>query len=128
MPERPSLHDPYLPDWEARAFLENMAELDAYQTAAVTFAVYPKDKAILYPTLGLVGEAGEVAEKVKKSIRDGHELDRKEVAKELGDVLWYIAALARDLDLSLNEIADMNIRKLLDRKARGVVSGSGDNR
>jgi NTP pyrophosphatase (non-canonical NTP hydrolase) len=114
--------------YDARVFLENIPDIDAYQAAAISFAIYPKDAAISYPTLGLCGEAGEVAEKVKKHIRDGRTLDRAELAKELGDVLWYLAVLADDLGLTLSEIADINIRKLMDRKTRGVISGSGDNR
>jgi NTP pyrophosphatase (non-canonical NTP hydrolase) len=98
---------------------------NAYQKAARRTAIYT-DR-ITYPTLGLCGEAGEVAEKIKKFMRDGV-LNDKEVAKELGDVLWYIANLAEDLGYDLAEIADMNLEKLADRKNRGVIRGSGDNR
>jgi NTP pyrophosphatase (non-canonical NTP hydrolase) len=90
-------------------------------------AIYPKAQSIIYPALGLAGEAGEVAEKVKKWIRDGN-LDRDAIAKELGDVMWYIAAMATDLDLDLDRIADMNIQKLADREMRGKIRGSGDDR
>jgi NTP pyrophosphatase (non-canonical NTP hydrolase) len=98
---------------------------NVYQKAARRTAIYT-DR-ITYPTLGLCGEAGEVAEKIKKFMRDGV-LNDKEVAKELGDVLWYIANLAEDLGYDLAEIADMNLEKLADRKSRGVIKGNGDNR
>jgi len=98
-----------------------------YQTKAVSYAVYPATHKVLYPTLGLCGEAGEVAEKVKKQVRDGV-FSRHETAKELGDVLWYLTNLANDLGYSLNEIASNNIEKLDSRKVRGVIKGSGDNR
>ena len=103
-----------------------------YQDIARTTAIYPHEYKIVYPALGLSGEAGEVAEKVKKSIRDKEGMwapeDKSAVAKELGDVLWYIANLASDLGLDMQEIAEKNIEKLLSRKQRGVLGGSGDNR
>ena len=77
--------------------------------------------------LGLCGETGEVAEKVKKQVRDGV-FNRHEVAKELGDVLWYLSNLANDIGYNLDEIADMNIEKLTSRKNRDKIKGSGDNR
>lgn len=98
-----------------------------YQDLARVTAIYPKEQMIVYPALGLAGEAGEVAEKVKKWIRDG-KLDREAIEKELGDVLWYIAAIAGDLDLDMDHVAEMNIQKLADRAARGKIQGSGDNR
>jgi NTP pyrophosphatase (non-canonical NTP hydrolase) len=82
---------------------------------------------VMYPTLGLCGEAGEVAEKVKKQVRDGV-FNRHEVAKELGDVLWYLANISNDIGYSLKEIANMNVDKLRSRKERDVIKGSGDNR
>lgn len=96
-------------------------------------AVYPgKGFNITYPTLGLAGEAGEVADKVKKVIRDQGGVvgvDTMEaLAYELGDVLWYICALAGELGLSLEQIAKANMEKLLDRKERGKLKGSGDSR
>ena len=108
---------------------------DEYQEFAKTTAIYSDNAKVVYPTLGLSGEAGEVAEKVKKNIRMskfgtfeyyGNELD--EIAKELGDVLWYVARLAHRYHLSLEDIATTNITKLQDRKQRGVICGAGDNR
>jgi NTP pyrophosphatase (non-canonical NTP hydrolase) len=99
--------------------------LDEYQERVMTTAIY-KDK-ILYTALGLCGEAGEVAEKIKKWLRDG-ELDDIELAKELGDVMWYVAALSNDLGYDLSEIAEMNVNKLDGRVARGTLQGNGDNR
>ena len=98
-----------------------------YQKKAVEFAIYPEAYKVIYPTLGLCGEAGEVAEKVKKQVRDGN-FNRHEVAKELGDVLWYLANLANDIGYSLSEVAAINVDKLQSRKDRNVISGSGDNR
>ena len=98
-----------------------------YQRKAVSFAIYPATHKVLYPTLGLCGEAGEVAEKVKKQVRDGT-FNRHEVAKELGDVLWYLSNLANDIGYNLDEIADINIEKLTSRQDRNKIKGSGDNR
>lgn len=86
----------------------------------------------MHLVLGLVGEAGEIAEKVKKLVRDKHsdvaQLDRDDMAAELGDVLWYSAVLANFLDLSLNDVAQRNVDKLADRQRRNALGGSGDNR
>lgn len=98
-----------------------------YQVGARSTAIYPDKHAIVYPALGLAGEAGEVAEKIKKWLRDGT-FDRDLLAKELGDVLWYIANLASDLGFSLEEIAELNLVKLRSRSERGTLQGSGDNR
>lgn len=109
----------------------NSDNFDDYQDEAVEFAIYPDEYHVTYPTLGLVGEAGEVAEKVKKIIRDkdgSFGPHSEEIAKELGDVLWYVANIADDLGYTLSEIAQMNLEKLRSRKARNVISGSGDNR
>ena len=105
-------------------------KLDEYQMRAEETAIYEEQYAILYPTLGLAGEAGEVADKVKKIYRDCQpELFYKNhIAKELGDVLWYVAVLARDLGYSLEEVAQMNLDKLEDRKNRNKLQGSGDER
>ena len=106
--------------------------LNEYQLRALETAQYPADKKIIYPTLGLSGEAGEVADKVKKVIRDNNEQfdsERKQaIAMEVSDVLWYVATLAHDLGYSLQEIAEMNYAKLKSRQERGKISGSGDNR
>lgn len=110
--------------------------LNDYQKEAISFAIYPKSKEWdlpLYPALGLAGEAGEVAEKIKKLMRDTDaniltEDQKREIAKELGDVLWYVANLAADIDYDLEEIAGMNIEKLQSRKERNALKGSGDNR
>lgn len=107
--------------------------VDDYQAAALTTAIYPNRGAnFVYPVLGMVGEAGEVAEKVKKVIRDGNGIltdpDREKIALELSDVAWYVAVLAAELDYNLSEIFQMNLDKLASRAQRGVLSGSGDNR
>jgi NTP pyrophosphatase (non-canonical NTP hydrolase) len=106
---------------------------DKYQTESRKTALYPNvGRNFVYPTLGLAGEAGEVADKLKKTIRDDDGIvtaqKKKEVAKELGDVLWYVAQVASELELSLDEIAQKNLEKLFSRKERGVIGGSGDNR
>lgn len=108
-------------------------QLSEYQSRSRTTAVYPDAGAnLLYPTLGLCGEAGEVAEKVKKMVRDdaGVLTDerRAALAKELGDVLWYLAQLATEADLDLDVIAATNIEKLTSRQRRNVLQGSGDDR
>ena len=106
--------------------------LNEYQEHALETAIYPDDRRIIYPTLGLTGEAGEVADKVKKVIRDNGQQftdERKlEIAKEIGDVLWYCATLSRDLGFDLEEVARMNVEKLRSRKERHLLHGSGDNR
>ena len=104
--------------------------INEYQQRASETAIY-QDK-VVYPTLGLVGEAGEIANKVKKILRDNageiQEDVRQNLIDELGDVLWYIAALSTDLKTDLSEVANKNIEKLNSRKNRGVIGGSGDNR
>jgi len=101
--------------------------MNDYQQWARTTAIYPEDRAVPYLALGLVGESGEVAEKVKKHIRDGTPLG-SELAKELGDVLWYLSNLSYVLGFSLDDIANMNKNKLETRKSQKKLSGSGDNR
>ena len=108
-------------------------DLNHYQTTALETAIYPNQgQNFIYPVLGLIGEAGEVADKLKKVIRDGDgtltDTVRQTVAKELGDVLWYLAVLSYELDYDLNTIAQNNLDKLASRRERGVISGSGDNR
>jgi NTP pyrophosphatase (non-canonical NTP hydrolase) len=107
--------------------------LSDYQTLSRRTATYPgAGENIVYPTLGLAGEAGEVAEKVKKLLRDDDgvlsEERRGALAAELGDVLWYVAQVATEAGLDLEEIAQANLDKLLSRQQRGVLSGSGDQR
>jgi NTP pyrophosphatase (non-canonical NTP hydrolase) len=107
-------------------------ELSDYQQLSRRTAEYPRQAWLAYPSLGLAGEAGEVAEHAKKAIRDDGGLitaDRRAaIAKELGDVLWYLAQLASELGLELEDIAQQNLDKLLSRQRRGVLSGSGDER
>lgn len=108
-------------------------EFNNYQTQSQETAIYPdKGNNFVYPALGLVGEAGEVADKVKKIIRDDEgEITtekKEELRKELGDVLWYIAQTASEFDLDLEEIAQANLDKLKSRLEREQISGSGDNR
>ena len=102
------------------------------ETAKET-AIYPRNKAIEYLTLGLTGEAGEIANKVKKVIRDNGNKPMSKgtkelISAELGDVLWYVAMLADELGTSLDDIADNNLCKLADRRARNKLGGSGDER
>lgn len=104
--------------------------LNEYQKMALETAIYPLP--IIYPTLGLTGEAGEVSDKVKKVLRDnGGVFDddkKREIAKEIGDVLWYCATLSHDIGYTLSDIAQMNYEKLHSRQVRGKLHGSGDNR
>lgn len=104
-----------------------------YQKLSRETAIYPnRDKNFIYPTLGLAGEAGEVAEIIKRIIRDEEglidERVKSELLKELGDVLWYLSQLAAEFNISLDEIAAKNIEKLKDRKERGALHGKGNNR
>lgn len=103
-----------------------------YQTKARSTAIYPETHTIIYPALGLAGEVGEVCEKIKKAIRDDGgvftEDRRNELTKELGDVLWYFAALCTDLGVSMEFVAAANIVKLIDRVSRDKIHGEGDNR
>src|SRR6056300_1341628 len=106
---------------------------DLYERLAKQTAIFPKDKALEYLALGLTSEAGEVAGKVKKLIRDGEdvegfELKKIAIASEVGDVLWYCAMLAKEVGVPLNDIMKENLRKLHGRKVRGTLHGSGDNR
>lgn len=109
-------------------------KLNEYQEQALRTAIGATTdlKVLLYRTLGLNGEAGEVAEKVKKILRDKdgkiNETDKQEIVKELGDVLWYLQAIADYLGVSLEEVAQKNIEKLSSRKKRNLIHGSGDNR
>jgi NTP pyrophosphatase (non-canonical NTP hydrolase) len=104
-----------------------------YQEAALRTAIYPdRGSNFIYPALGICGESGEVAEKVKKIIRDKGgvltDTDRKNIALEASDICWYLAVLAYELGFTLEEVMQMNLDKLASRQARGVLSGNGDNR
>lgn len=105
---------------------------NTYQLLAATTAIYPQDLKLVYPTLGLSGETGEVAEKVKKLYRDSKgEITpefKETLKKELGDVLWYLSAICTDLEITLEDVAAANYQKLLDRQQRDAIHGSGDNR
>lgn len=104
-----------------------------YQELALrTASDRTKRNELYHLVLGLMGESGEIAEKIKKNIRDEDskesKINREDMKKELGDVLWYLAVLADYLELKLEDVAHFNIDKLSDRQKRGVLGGSGDNR
>jgi len=106
---------------------------ELYQHEATKTAIFPKEKALEYLALGLTSEAGEVAGKVKKLIRDGEDVEGFEmkkiaIASEVGDVLWYCALMAQEVGVPLNTIMQMNLEKLRSRMERGKLSGDGDNR
>jgi NTP pyrophosphatase (non-canonical NTP hydrolase) len=106
---------------------------DVYQQESrKTWNEIPMNHSIVYPTMGMVNEAGEVAGKVKKIFRDrGGEIteaDREALKQELGDVLWYMAQICTELNLSLQEVAESNLTKLFSRLERGQIKGDGDNR
>lgn len=109
-------------------------ELNEYQKRALETAIYPEKHRIIYPAMGLGSEAGEVLGKIKKWIRgdDGEgemsEERRQSIKGELGDVLWFISVLAKDLKFDLEEVAKHNIDKLQSRKERGTLRGDGDSR
>ncbi len=110
-----------------------MISFNDYQRESRKTAGYPPiGHGVIYPTLGLTNEAGEVAGKVKKIFRDKGgvigDTEREALKAELGDVLWYLAQVATELDLSLQDIADANLAKLFDRLERGKIKGDGDNR
>lgn len=107
-------------------------DFNAYQNFASITRIYPENMKIVYPCLGLSGEVGEVCEKVKKIYRDNNgifsEQDKEQILREMGDVLWYLSALASDLGYNLNDIAFNNTQKILERKNTGKLSGNGDYR
>jgi len=124
---------------EARKFMEDKLIIqevitpDLYENLAGQTAIFPKDRALEYLALGLTSEAGEVAGKVKKLIRDGEdvegfELKKIAIASEIGDVLWYCAMMAKEVGVPLNTIMQENLSKLHSRKERGTLQGSGDDR
>lgn len=103
-----------------------------YQQQALKTAIYPQNYKIVYPSIGLSGETGEVSEKIKKVLRDNNGNFSKdkcqEIAKELGDCLWYISAMANDIGYTLDEIAEMNINKIVIRQQNNQIHGNGDDR
>ena len=108
-------------------------DFNDYQTKSRKTAGYPAiGHPVIYPVLGLANEAGEVAGKIKKVFRDKdgqiNPETREALASELGDVLWYLAQVCTELDISLDQVAESNLAKLLDRQARGRIQGDGDNR
>jgi len=109
---------------------ENIMNFNEYQKLARSTAVYPEEYKVVYPALGLCGEAGEVAEKVKKTVRGDSSLNEVQgnIAMELGDVLWYVAVLADDLGITLDQIANWNVDKLQRRMKSNKIKGDGDNR
>lgn len=106
--------------------------MNEYQQLALRTANPEHANELYHLVLGLVGESGEIAEKMKKLIRDHNsdesKIDRDDIKKELGDVLWYAATLASYLDIDFDDVATTNIDKLASRQRRGVLGGSGDNR
>jgi len=118
-----------------KQLIEENMELNEYQNLATKTAIYPGQNSFVglnYTVLGLCGESGEVAEKVKKIIRDHNliinEERRNALIKELGDLMWYISNTAKELNMTLEEICQSNLEKLSDRKERNVLKGSGDDR
>ena len=106
---------------------------DLYENLAGQTAIFPEDKALEYLALGMTSEAGEVAGKVKKLIRDGEdkegfEMKKLAIASKIGDVLWYCAMMAKEVGVPLNDIMKENLKKLHGRKERGTLQGSGDER
>ena len=124
---------------EAKKFMQDkliiteVMTAEFYEMKAGQTAIFPKTQALEYLALGLTSEAGEVAGKVKKLIRDGEdvegfELKKLAIASEIGDVLWYCAMMAKEVGVPLNEIMKENLKKLHGRKERGTLQGSGDDR
>ena len=111
--------------------MSNTYTFSEYESSARETACYPKGKGMEYALLGGCGEMGELANKYKKVIRGDKVFDaefKKNMADELGDVMWYMASIAYELDVSLEDVAKNNIKKLHSRKERGVIKGDGDNR
>ena len=101
---------------------------EEYQIEAEKTAIYPDEHKIDYQSLGLAGEAGEVVQQSKENVKQDGKFDREDVAAEVGDCLWYIAALCRDLNFDMGYIARCNLDKLHSRMERGTIQGSGDKR
>ena len=113
--------------------MEEIITADYYESQSGQTAIFPKEKALEYLALGLTSEAGEVAGKVKKLIRDGEDVEGFEmkkiaIASEIGDVLWYCALMSKEVGIPLPIIMEMNLEKLHSRMERGTLKGSGDNR
>lgn len=127
---------PFRPNGVGEPLPLNLHHFDLYQQRAGTTAMYPgRGQSLCYPAMGLAGEAGEVNEKAKKIVRDRQDLfaqpndvEREKIKKELGDVLWYIAAICHEAGLSMKDVAEANLKKLASRKERGVIHGDGDDR
>lgn len=119
------------PDFSLKSMKDGRLTLNEYQKKCLTTAIYPNDGQVSYLALAICGEAGELADKVKKIIRDKNgnadDTDKKELALELGDVFWYTANLAKVLGFDLSEIVELNIKKIESRVKRGTLHGSGDN-
>ena len=116
-----------------KLFIDELITPDKYENLAGQTAIFPKEKALEYLALGMTSEAGEVAGKVKKLIRDGEDMEGFEmkklaIASEIGDVIWYCAMMAKEVGVPLNDIMKENLKKLHGRKERGTLSGSGDER
>jgi|TARA_R110001599_G_scaffold114013_1_gene279564 NTP pyrophosphatase (non-canonical NTP hydrolase) len=116
-----------------KLFIDEVITPDLYENLAGQTAIFPKEKALEYLALGMTSEAGEVAGKVKKLIRDGDDVEGFEmkkiaIASEIGDVLWYCAMMAKEVGVPLNTIMQENLKKLHGRKERGTLQGSGDTR
>ena len=130
MGEDPSHYNPYAQQHLEKRKKKTMSDLTSYQKWTQSTAIYTNP--IIYPSLELAGEVGEVCNQVKKIYRDDDGVvtpKRKEdLEKELGDVLWALARLIDDLGLDFNKVKEYNVMKLEDRKARNVIGGSGDNR
>lgn len=105
-----------------------MKEFSEYEDFVESMRVFPAAHKIVYPALGLAGEAGEATEKVKKWLRGDRELDKEGLIKELGDVMYYITALANDIGYSLQDVIDTNVKKLTERKKNDKIKGNGDLR
>ena len=114
------------------SYVQKSGCFNAYQKDSMRTATFADKMALVYLALGLNGEAGEVAEKVKKVVRDDEGVltpERREgIIDELGDVLWYLAQLCNELNIDFSEVASRNLKKLADRKERGVLHGDGDKR
>jgi NTP pyrophosphatase (non-canonical NTP hydrolase) len=110
----------------------DFAEYEKLARRTATFTGKQKEFVLAYLALGVAGESGEVAEKIKKIIRNDEgaisEEKRESLKHEIGDVLWYLAMLSRELGFSFEEAADANVKKLADRAARGVIKSTGDQR